>query len=99
MCAKRRLTISSWYIGSGNKPSTFNRKARGAYDSIRNRYTSELEKERKAGKDKPEMSFETRQALKEKIRSQIKKERYWEIAKLIFSLAITIALALWFFNN
>ena len=95
MCAKRRLTISSGYIGSGNKPSTFNRKPKGAYDKLRNRYISELEKERQAGKDIQPLSKEERNELKDRIKQQIKKEWLLDISKLVFSIILTIIIIYW----
>ena len=64
MSAKRRMSLSSSYIGAGNKSSVFNRKPRVAFDKLRTKYQNELLKLNIHKADKFVLSTEEKERIR-----------------------------------
>lgn len=89
MSPKRRLNLSSGYIGSGNKPSVFNRKPKTAFQKIREKYATEylkLTQEKDLSRD---LSKDEKLQLKHKITAQIKQEKRKGVLKIILTIIAT----------
>ncbi|MCZ4320238.1 hypothetical protein O4H26_14690 [Aequorivita viscosa] len=87
---KRRMSLSSAYIGAGNQTSFFNRKASVPFKQLKKIYGEELalisSEQSKLGLNRKTLSETDRVLLKQKIRILIKNQR----RKYIINLALTI---------
>ncbi len=89
---KRRMNLSSSYIGAGNQASVFNRKAKIPFKQLKSIYGEELALLKVQQSDAPFknhiLSETDRVLLMQKIRETIKEQRRKSIINLILTLII-----------
>lgn len=92
----RRMSMSSPYIGSGNRTDTFNRKPQVPFKKLRAMYGDELENFITSEKESViiaiELTEEERGQLKNKVRGILKQERQTSILSFIATISILIIL-------
>lgn len=93
---RNKFNAGSYYIGSGNKVSTYTHKPRPAFEDIRDKYNCELDKPKKNNNKPEKFTAEemliARKNVVNKIRKQQQKEIIKKIAALIISLGILFLL-------
>lgn len=101
----RRMSMSSPYIGSGNRTDTFNRKPEVPFKKLKAIYGDQLENfidlELEPGVKTILLTEEEREHIKSKVRSIVERERLTSIVSFIASvvvLVILISLVFYFFN-
>lgn len=92
----RRISLSSAYIGSGNRTEVFSRKPRQAFAKLSEIYKEEL---RSGGKDDhrqifKQLSDDEKKVIRERILKQRKRDSFSKILILFVSIGIT-AILIW----
>lgn len=84
--------MTSHYIGSGNKTSTFNRKPKIPFSKIKNVYGEQLERfsknESPSGIQTNTISEENRKLLKEQTKKILLKQRNTTIMSLVGTIVV-----------
>ena len=95
---RTRLYISSWYIGSGNKVSTFTRRSNRPFEKIKEIYGEEFERF-KAKKPEQNITYKTlskeeKKEIRKRVKKEIKKGQIKQILAVFIAISITISLIL-----
>jgi hypothetical protein len=93
---RNKLFINHWYIGSGNKPSVFTRRANRPFEEIRELYLLEIESSSKTGKRIIRKDLKSGKDIKSKIKKRIIKQDFMYYVKSILSFLFAIGILILF---
>ncbi|MFK5856421.1 MAG: hypothetical protein QM503_09845 [Bacteroidota bacterium] len=90
--SRDRLFISQWYIGSGNRISTFSQKPKRPFEEIKELYLMETETIAGPMHHTTNLSAQQRQKIKARVKEIIRKQNIEAWRNSILSLLISIVL-------